>query len=118
MECGGGAWQGRLKKYYPKRSAGVEIFFKPFIYPCKHVFVEQRERLTNTFLPALFFAEQSINVFTADNNVRSGSEFCERSLQHTSQPKTCLRERKLIARKRPKEDAQRLLGCVSEPTYR
>jgi len=53
------------KKILPKRSAGVEIFFSRLSYPCWHVFVEQRERLTNTFLPALFFAEQSINVYTA-----------------------------------------------------
>jgi hypothetical protein len=45
------------KKYYPKRSGGVEIFLSRLLYPCKHVFVEQRERLTNTFLPALFCAE-------------------------------------------------------------
>jgi len=25
-ECGGGCCQGQTKKYYPKRSAGVEIF--------------------------------------------------------------------------------------------
>ena len=74
MECGGGAWQGRLKKYYPKRSAGVEIFFEPLVYPCKHVFVEQRERLTNTFLPALFFAEHQINVSTAEIQKRISSK--------------------------------------------
>jgi hypothetical protein len=45
--------QGRLKKYYPERSEGVEIFLSRLSCPCKHVFVEQRKRLTNTFLPAL-----------------------------------------------------------------
>jgi len=53
-----GVWrrclQGRQKKYYPKRSAGVEIFFSRLYTLASHVFVEQRERLTNTFLPALF----------------------------------------------------------------
>jgi len=83
LERSNGVWRRRLaraaKKYYPKRSAGVEIFFEPLVIPLQACFVEQRERLTNTFLPALFFAEQSINVYTAANNVTSGSEFCERS---------------------------------------
>jgi hypothetical protein len=49
--------QGRLKKYYPKRSEAWIFFYSRLSCPCKHVFVEQRERLTNTFLPALFCAE-------------------------------------------------------------
>lgn len=46
------------KKYYllrePQRASGVEIFFSCLFYPCKYVFVEQRKRLTNTLLPAIF----------------------------------------------------------------
>ena len=35
-------------------------------YPCKRVFVEQRERLTNTFLPALFLCGVHIKcIYTA-----------------------------------------------------
>jgi hypothetical protein len=37
QQCSGGC-QGFLKKYYPKRSGGVEIFLSRLSCPCKHVF--------------------------------------------------------------------------------
>jgi hypothetical protein len=49
-ECGGGACKGRQKNTTQR----VEIFFSLLVYPCKYVFVEQRERLTNILLPAVF----------------------------------------------------------------
>lgn len=53
-ECDGGTCQGRRKKYYPSAAQVWRFFLSRLLYPCKYVFAKQRERLTNTFLPALF----------------------------------------------------------------
>jgi hypothetical protein len=46
------------KKNTPRSEAQVWRFFlSRLLYPCKYVFVEQRKRLTNTYLPALFFLQ-------------------------------------------------------------
>jgi hypothetical protein len=57
MECGGGSGKGG-EKNTTRSVAQVWRFFLSACYTLVHyVFVEQRERLTNTALPALFCAE-------------------------------------------------------------
>jgi hypothetical protein len=54
MECGGSSGKGGKKNTTQSVAAGVD-FFKAACYTLvRYVFVEQRERLTNTALPALF----------------------------------------------------------------
>jgi hypothetical protein len=64
------------KKILPEAQRGVEIFLSRLSCPCKHVFVKQRERLTNTFLPALFLCNSLKNTFLAKAMVQFVQLLC------------------------------------------
>ena len=66
MECGGDAWQGRLKKYYPQ----AWRFFLSRLYTLASMFLWNKgSDWRIPFYLRCFFAEHQINVYTAEKNI-------------------------------------------------